>query len=96
MQLQEEKKLSVTDKLSSYFPDLPNSDKITIEHLLTHTSGLYNYTKDPKVMKADVTRHYSSAEMLAVLKNISRTLNRVKSGITATQLIRCWDTLLKK
>jgi CubicO group peptidase (beta-lactamase class C family) len=68
MQLQEEKKLSVTDKLSSYFPDLPNSDKITIEHLLTHTSGLYNYTKDPKVMKADVTRHYSSAEMLAVFK----------------------------
>ncbi len=44
MQLAQEKKLSVKDKLNKYFPGYPNADKITIEHLLTHTSGIYNYT----------------------------------------------------
>jgi CubicO group peptidase (beta-lactamase class C family) len=42
--LQEEGKLSVQDRLSKFFPDFPRADKITIENLLTHTSGLHNYT----------------------------------------------------
>lgn len=44
LKLQEEKKLSVRDKLSRYFPDFPNANKITIHHLLTHSSGLHNYS----------------------------------------------------
>ena len=44
--LQEQGKLSVNDKLSKYFPGYPNGDKITIQNLLTHTSGIYNYTND--------------------------------------------------
>lgn len=66
MQLQEEGKLSVEDKLSKYFPELPNAEKITIEHLLTHTSGLYNYTNDTAFKKADVSRPYSQKDMLAL------------------------------
>lgn len=46
LKLQEEGKLSLNDKLSKHFSDFPNGDKITIEHLLNHTSGLYNYTDD--------------------------------------------------
>jgi D-alanyl-D-alanine carboxypeptidase len=46
-QLQEERKLSTTDLLSKWLPDLaaklPNGDAITIEMLLTHTSGLPDY-----------------------------------------------------
>jgi CubicO group peptidase (beta-lactamase class C family) len=41
--LQEEGKLSVTDPLSKYFPEFRNreiADKVTVMHLLTHTSGL--------------------------------------------------------
>src|SRR5688572_32085344 len=44
LKLQEEKKLSVSDKLNKYFPGYPKGDSVTIEHLLTHTSGIYSYT----------------------------------------------------
>ena len=44
MQLVEEKKLNLNDKLSQYFPDIKLSNEITIEQLLTHRSGIYNYT----------------------------------------------------
>lgn len=40
------KKLSLNDKLSKFYSDFPNGDKITIENLLTHTSGIYDYTHD--------------------------------------------------
>jgi CubicO group peptidase (beta-lactamase class C family) len=46
LKLQEEGKLSVDDKLSKYFPEFKYADEITIENLLTHTSGIYNYTID--------------------------------------------------
>src|SRR6478609_222929 len=46
LKLQEENKLSVKDKVNKYLPDFPNGDKISIENLITHTSGLYNYTDD--------------------------------------------------
>lgn len=71
MQLQQEGKLSLTDKLSKYFPGFANGDKITIEHLLTHTSGLYNYTNDTILMKGDVTRHYTQKEMLDIFRKYS-------------------------
>lgn len=46
LKLQEEGKLSVKDKLSKYFPELRWAGDITLENLLTHTSGIYNYTND--------------------------------------------------
>ncbi|HEY3741542.1 MAG TPA: serine hydrolase domain-containing protein [Bryobacteraceae bacterium] len=45
LQLQEQGKLSVTDEISKYIPDPPETWKgITIHHLLTHTSGIPSYT----------------------------------------------------
>src|SRR6187397_498395 len=43
LKLQQEKKLSVSDKLSRYFPDYPKGDVITIGHLFTPPSGSLNY-----------------------------------------------------
>jgi D-alanyl-D-alanine carboxypeptidase len=45
-QLIEGKKLSLDTKLSAYFKQFPFADSITIAHLLSHRSGLYNYTTD--------------------------------------------------
>ncbi len=45
LRLQEQGELSVNDKLSQYVPHFPNGDQITLHHLLTHTSGLFNYTE---------------------------------------------------
>lgn len=46
LKLNEEKKLSLDDKLEKYLPGFPNGDKITIKQLITHSSGLHNYTDD--------------------------------------------------
>ena len=43
LKLQEESKLSVNDLLSKYFPEQRGADKITIQNLLDHTSGINNY-----------------------------------------------------
>ena len=40
LKLQEEGKLKVTDPLSTYLPQFPGGEKITLHHLLTHTSGI--------------------------------------------------------
>jgi D-alanyl-D-alanine carboxypeptidase len=44
MQLIDENSLTLSTTLDTYFPELPNSNSITIEHLLRHRSGLFNYT----------------------------------------------------
>ena len=41
--LENEGKLKLNDKLSKYFPNFQSADSITIEHLLTHTSGISDY-----------------------------------------------------
>jgi CubicO group peptidase (beta-lactamase class C family) len=41
VKLNEEGKLSVKDSISRFIPDYPRGNEITIEHLLTHTSGIY-------------------------------------------------------
>jgi CubicO group peptidase (beta-lactamase class C family) len=46
LKLVEQKKLALTDKVSKYYPGYPHGDSITIEHLLTHTSGIWDYTRD--------------------------------------------------
>lgn len=63
-QLIEEKKLSLDAKLSAYYPQLKNADKITIAQLLQHKSGLHNYTDDTD-FQALFTMHQSKDAMLA-------------------------------
>ncbi|MBU2019700.1 MAG: serine hydrolase [Bacteroidetes bacterium] len=46
MQLVEEKKLELKENLSTFFPEIPNANQITIEHLLRHRSGLFNFTEN--------------------------------------------------
>ena len=44
-------KLKLTDKLSAFFPTIPNADKISIDMLLSHRSGLHNFTTGPGFMQ---------------------------------------------
>lgn len=69
LKLQEQKKLSVKDKLSKYYPDFPKGDSITIEHLLTHTSGIFNYTNDGKFMSMDAIKPANEEKILALFKS---------------------------
>jgi CubicO group peptidase (beta-lactamase class C family) len=45
LMLEEQGKLNVKDPISKYIPDYPSGDKISIHHLLTHTSGIKDFTK---------------------------------------------------
>lgn len=58
MQLVEQGKLKLGGKLSEYLPDYRKDvgDKVTIHHLLTHTSGIPSYTSLPNFM-AEVSRN---------------------------------------
>ncbi len=52
LKLEEQGKLSVNDPVKKYIPDAPAAwDKITLFHLLTHTSGLPDYTSLPDYPK---------------------------------------------
>jgi CubicO group peptidase (beta-lactamase class C family) len=51
MQLQEKGLLNVNDPIIKYIPDYPNGEKITIHHLLTHTSGIPNLTDFPDFLE---------------------------------------------
>lgn len=51
LKLQEQGELSVEDKLSKYFPDFPRGGEVKLRHLLTHTSGMHNYTAKPDFME---------------------------------------------
>ncbi|MBL7888292.1 MAG: serine hydrolase [Bacteroidia bacterium] len=51
LQLVEQGKLNLQDEITKYIPDYPTQGyKITIEHLLTHTSGIHNFSgmEDPE------------------------------------------------
>lgn len=66
MMLVEEGKLSLEDKITKYFPDAPESwNKITIRHLLTHTSGMTDYPDD-----FDMRRDYTEDDLLQLIKTI--------------------------
>lgn len=70
LQLMEQGKLTLQDDIRRFIPDYPTQGyTITIEHLLTHTSGIASYTSQPDYdehMTDDVT----PLEMIDRFKNL--------------------------
>jgi CubicO group peptidase (beta-lactamase class C family) len=67
LQLMEQGKLGLQDSITKFIPDYPQGNKITVEHLLTHTSGIPNNTDMPDYMeRIDVT----PTEMIGHFKNL--------------------------
>ncbi len=70
LQLMEQGKLSLQDEITKFIPDYPTQGNIiTIEHLLTHTSGIHNFSgmKDPeKKLALDCT----PLEVIDFFKNL--------------------------
>ena len=67
LRLAQQGRLSLDDRLSKYFPTFPGADKVTLRELLTHTSGIHNYTDvlnsnplvgGPTLMKAHTTAQW--------------------------------------
>ena len=70
LQLVEQGKLKLDDPVGNYLPDFQNSpkSKITINQLLTHTSGLPDYNNVPEFFRAVQSGYLSEAE---IIKRIS-------------------------
>ncbi len=68
--LEEDGKLSVKDQVSEFLPNYPmQGHKITIEHLLTHTSGIAIYTDIPSVRDA-ITPDATPLQVIDLFKNM--------------------------
>lgn len=63
LQLVDEKKMSLDDKLSKYFAKIPNADKITIEMLLRHRTGIHEFLAD-SVTAANISRKHTRDEIV--------------------------------
>lgn len=46
LNLYEQGKIDLDDKLENWFPEYPKSNLVTIRQLLNHSSGIYNYTEN--------------------------------------------------
>ncbi|MGV7211551.1 serine hydrolase [Oxalobacteraceae bacterium A2-2] len=69
MMLVDQGKLSLADPVTTFFPDYPaQGRKVTIEHLLTHTSGIASFTGKPSYVP-NMARDYSVREMIDGFKN---------------------------
>ena len=65
MMLVEEGKVGLDDKISKYFPDSPPAWKdITVRHLLTHTSGIPDYTSEKTGGGINMRADYTEEELV--------------------------------
>jgi D-alanyl-D-alanine carboxypeptidase len=70
--LAEEGKVSLQDKLSKYYPNFPRADDITLDEMLHHTSGIFNYTSAPN-FTVDGMIHRSTDEMVEFIGKLPKT-----------------------
>lgn len=68
LRLADEGKLSLTDPLAKHLPDFPSGESITLRHLLTHTSGLHNYTDKPAMLLGAATP-IAPADLIASIRS---------------------------
>jgi CubicO group peptidase (beta-lactamase class C family) len=68
LRLAEQKKLSLDDKLSKFFPEFPKGEGVTVRQLLTHTSGIKSYTDKPSFMPG-VKEPVEPAALIASFQN---------------------------
>ena len=69
MMLVEQGKLALDDEITRFFPDYPTQGRhITVEHLLTHTSGIKSYTSLP-AWRPSWGRDFTTSELIDFFKN---------------------------
>jgi CubicO group peptidase (beta-lactamase class C family) len=67
LKLQEQGRLSLDDHLSKFIPDYPRGEEVSLYHLLTHTSGLRDYTTKTDFLE-NVTRPTTTQALIESFK----------------------------
>jgi CubicO group peptidase (beta-lactamase class C family) len=72
LQLAEQGKIDLQAPITTYLPDYPkaNGDIITTHHLLTHSSGIPNYTSFPGFFKNDSRDPYTPTEFVKIFSEM--------------------------
>ncbi len=69
LKLAEQGKLSLQDDIAKYLPEFKAPGRITIEHLLNHTSGIKSYTSLAEIMSKEVkAKSITINDMLKVIE----------------------------
>ncbi|WP_343664980.1 serine hydrolase domain-containing protein [Chryseobacterium mucoviscidosis] len=63
----EEKKISLDQKLSEFYPEIPNAEKISIENLLQHRTGIHNLTSEAEFWQYN-TKPQTESSLISIIK----------------------------
>ena len=66
----EDGKIALDETIDSYFPEIENSDKITISNLLHHRSGIHNFTENKEKFLCYHTRSKTEKEMIEIISRV--------------------------
>jgi CubicO group peptidase (beta-lactamase class C family) len=64
----EEQKLKLNQTIEHYFPDIKNSEKITIKNLLNHSSGVHDFTSEKDYLQWN-TKNLSKKDLIDRISN---------------------------
>jgi CubicO group peptidase (beta-lactamase class C family) len=64
----EEKRIDLDQTIDKWFPAIVNSQKITVRHLLSHRSGIHDFTQDEGYLTWN-TQPKTEKEMLGIIEN---------------------------
>ncbi|OVE57443.1 serine hydrolase domain-containing protein [Chryseobacterium mucoviscidosis] len=67
MKALEEKKISLDQKLSEFYPEIPNAEKISIENLLQHRTGIHNLTSEAEFWQYN-TKPQTESSLISIIK----------------------------
>lgn len=73
-QLIDEGRLQLTTTLDTYYPQIPNAKKITIAHMLSHRSGIHNFTSDSSY-SGWMTSPKTKEELVAIIASYKPDFN---------------------
>jgi len=63
MMLEERGLLSTDDTIADYIPEFPNGDQVTLHHLLSQSSGLFEYLYNPDIW-ANIDQYHNPEDLL--------------------------------
>ena len=95
LQLERQGKLKLSDPLSKYVPDFLNGERITIEQMLTHSSGLPDFYSLPEYPRRKYQK-VTLADLVAWVKTRPLDFFPAARAATATPATRFWRTSLSK
>ena len=74
LKLESEGKLNLTDNITNFLPQYPQWHNVTIQELLNHTSGIFNYTESGEfnVLRKDNPRQGFTPQQLVQMAAIHR------------------------